>query len=354
MNFVLKLAKEANAAHKKACALADEAVDTASAAARVRVPKGIKVSDLTPAQIALNEVSTLNASTNSADLVIITNHAFATAAASLQSARAAQGIKTVVVDAQNVYDEFSYGVHGPEAIRSFLQRASTTWATHPKWVVLLGDASFDPRNYLSMGAFDFVPTKLVPTQYLKSASDDWFTDFSGTATSVIPVGRIPVRTADEANAVISKLVRRTTTPPSGPWASTVTLISDRVNGVPFDKGTDQLALLVSAPYQKNRVSFASLSDPTTAVLNAFTNGNLLTNYLGHGSVEIWSDYVFTSTNAATLTNGDKLPFVVTMNCLNGYFHDVYSESLAEALLRAPNGAVAVWASRKRRCRGESS
>jgi len=300
---------------------------------------------LPPAQVALNEVSTLNAATNAADLVIITNHAFATAAASLQSARAAQGIKTVVVDAQNVYDEFSYGVHGPEAIRSFLQRANTSWTSHPKWVVLLGDASFDPRNYLGMGAFDFVPTKLVPTQYLKTASDDWFTDFSGTATAVIPVGRIPVRTADEANAVISKLVRRTTTPPSGPWASTVTLISDRVNGVPFETGSDQLAQLVVPPYQTNRLSFASLSDPSTAVVNAFTNGNLLTNYLGHGSVEIWSDYVFTSTAAASLANGDKLPFVVTMNCLNGYFHDVYTESLAEALLKNANGgAIGVWSS----------
>jgi len=34
-----------------------------------------------------------------------------------------------------------------------------------------------------------------------------------------------------------------------------------------------------------------------------------------------------------------------LNCLNGYFHDVYTLSLAEALLKAPNGgAVAVWAS----------
>ena len=169
-----------------------------------------------------------------------------------------------------MYDEFSYGVHGPEAIRSFLQRANTSWTAHPKWVVLLGDASFDPRNYLGMGSFDFLPTKLVPSFYLKTASDDWFTDFNGTATSAIPVGRIPVRTADEANAIISKLVRRTTTPPAGPWSSSVTLISDRVNGVPFDKGADQLALLIGAPYQKNRVSFGSLSDPTTAVLNAPT------------------------------------------------------------------------------------
>jgi hypothetical protein len=34
-----------------------------------------------------------------------------------------------------------------------------------------------------------------------------------------------------------------------------------------------------------------------------------------------------------------------MNCLNGFFHDVYTESLAETLTKAPDGgAVAVWAS----------
>ncbi len=34
-----------------------------------------------------------------------------------------------------------------------------------------------------------------------------------------------------------------------------------------------------------------------------------------------------------------------MDCLNGFFHDVYTESLAESLLLSKNGgAVAVWAS----------
>ena len=86
-------------------------------------------------------------------------------------------------------------------------------------------------------------------------------------------------------------------------------------------------------------------NPTTAITNAFNSGSLLTNYVGHGSVEIWSSYVFDSNMAAALTNGDKLPFVVTMNCLNGYFHDMFTESLAEALQKSPNGgAIGVWAS----------
>jgi len=40
-----------------------------------------------------------------------------------------------------------------------------------------------------------------------------------------------------------------------------------------------------------------------------------------------------------------LAFVVSMTCLNGFFQDVYSDSLAEALMKSSQGgAVGVWAS----------
>jgi hypothetical protein len=46
-----------------------------------------------------------------------------------------------------------------------------------------------------------------------------------------------------------------------------------------------------------------------------------------------------------LVNGMRLPFFVSMTCLNGFFQDPYAEPLAEALLKAPQGgAIAVWTS----------
>jgi hypothetical protein len=296
-----------------------------------------------PSQIVVNVGSTLNAAKNAADLVIITNKAFASAAASLKAARDAQGISTTIADVQNVYDEFSYGAHGPDAIRAFLQRAKTSWTKAPRYAILLGDSSFDPRNYYGMGNVDLVPTKLIATAYLKTASDDWFADWNDTGLAQIAIGRIPVRTADEAAAVVNKLVHRASV--TGPWMKNVSIITDRTNGVPFTVAGDQLAALVPATFTTNRVSFAATPNPSQAVLDSFNNGALLTNYIGHGSVEIWSSDVFSSTAAAALTNGDKLPFVVTMNCLNGYFHDLFQESLGEALLKNGNGgAIGAWAS----------
>ncbi len=298
---------------------------------------------LAPAQVAYNEPSTWNAVTNAANLVILTNRSFLAAANSLKSARIAQGYATAVVDVQNVYDEFSYGHHSSQALRDFLQR-TRSWKTAPKYAILLGDASFDPRNYLGFGSYDFVPTKLVPTEYMKTASDDWFADFSGTGIPSIAIGRIPARTPEEAAAMIAKLTARTA-PPTDAWAKKVVVVSDWANGYPFDAAADSIAAGIPSSYTTERISIATTPSADTAITNAFNSGSLLMNYIGHGSVEIWSNGYFGSWTASALTNGNRLPFVVSMNCLNGYYHDLFTESLAEALMKNPNGgAIGVWAS----------
>ena len=81
------------------------------------------------------------------------------------------------------------------------------------------------------------------------------------------------------------------------------------------------------------------------VLDAINRGPLLVNYFGHGSVGVWRGNLLNATDARELTNGTRLPLFVAMNCLNGFFHDVYAESLAESLMAAADGgALAVWAS----------
>ena len=60
---------------------------------------------------------------------------------------------------------------------------------------------------------------------------------------------------------------------------------------------------------------------------------------------MWRGNLLTATDARGLTNQEHLPLFVMMNCLNGYFQDTATDSLAEALMKAERGgAVAVWAS----------
>ena len=67
---------------------------------------------------------------------------------------------------------------------------------------------------------------------------------------------------------------------------------------------------------------------------------------GHGSEEQWAGAnIFDTSSVSSLTNGSQLPVFLIMNCLNGFFQDVYAQPLGVTLLLAPNGGgVAVLAS----------
>jgi hypothetical protein len=161
------------------------------------------------------------------------------------------------------------------------------------------------------------------------------------------VGRLPVRTVGEANLVISKIVNfdPTNVPQSALF------VADTQGSYYFNfeqANTDVQALLPSSMTVEtvNRRTEPSDAVAKADVVNKFNQGQALVNYSGHGNVNTWTGgSIFTSADAKASTNGNKLPFVVVMDCLNGFFHDPNGEGLAEALLKAPNGgAVAAFAS----------
>ncbi len=290
---------------------------------------------LSNAELALNRPSSWSDGKSGADLLIITNPLFSSAASSLVAAKQREGVRAAVVDIDDVYDESNFGVRDPQAIRAFLRNAAQ-WKTPPRWVLLLGDASFDPRNYLEMGAYDFVPTMLMPTAYMKTASDDALTDFDGDGIADIPVGRIPARTAADASLVVNRIASRGT--PSGPWASNALFIAEPASDFDFPAAARAAAGKLP-PSIASRVIGSN-------VASAMNDGALLVDFIGHGSVELWGEpLLYTSADATASTNANRLPFVVAMTCLTGFFHDLYTTSMAEALLQAPNGgAIAVWGS----------
>jgi hypothetical protein len=212
--------------------------------------------------------------------------------------------------------------------------------------MLLGDASMDPRNYFGffgLGSVDYVQTKLLPTTLMKTASDDWFTDFNNDDIADLPIGRIPVRTPEEASLVIAKITSRGT--PSGTWSKNALFVTDAPSDYDFPGVAATLTKLLPASITGRTIDFSRTSSAHSDVVTAMNGGALMAMYIGHASVEMWADNVFLSADANALTNNNRLPVVFAMNCLNGYFHDIFTESMAEALLRAPNGgAVGVWAS----------
>ena len=291
-----------------------------------------------PAAIVPNEPSAWYRYTG-ADLVIVSHHDFMGSMTPLQTLREQEGLRVALVDIEDLYDEFSFGMKTPSALKAFMTQVRS-WRRPPHYLLLVGDASFDPKNYLNLGSFDFVPTKLVDATYLETASDDWFVDARNDLIPDIPVGRLPVRTPDEAALVVEKLTGYAQTR----QGTTALLVADHATDddvFDYPAASDAVGALLPADITTHTFSRGSADDGTlkASFITALNQGPLFVNYVGHGSEELWRGDILTTTDADTLINGYRLPFVAAMTCLNGLFQDVYDESLAEALLLAPKGGA---------------
>ncbi|MFL6247614.1 MAG: C25 family cysteine peptidase, partial [Thermoanaerobaculia bacterium] len=294
-----------------------------------------------PASIAANRPSTISARGNAADFVILSHAKFIDALAPLVAQRKAQGIDTVVVDVEDVYDEYGYGSKSPDAIRDFLRSTQTRWRKAPRFAMLVGDASFDPRNYVGYGDLDLVPTRYLPTIYMKVASDDWLVDFDGDGLPNIYLGRLSVRTEADAQALVDKIVSYT--PPA---TKRVLMVVDQDDPT-FSFADAAIGVRHAIPSTLAVENFEiDWSVDRAGLFSALNRNPSIVNYIGHGSIEGWSNTsILMSEDMSLLAGSGSTPFYVMMTCLNAMFGDVYSTSLGEALLRTPNGgAVAVWAS----------
>lgn len=260
----------------------------------------------------------------------------------LKALQQGQGLQVAVVDVEDLYDEFSDGHKTPYAVQDFLSYAAGQWASAPRFVLFVGHASLDPKNHLGFGDSDFVPTKLIDTQLMETASDDWFADSDGNGLTEMAVGRLPVRTTQEAERLVAKILAYD----AGGGGSGVLLVSGANDGFDFEGANDQLWELLPANLAVEEINRGQLDADTakSQLVASLNRGPALVNYAGHGSVDLWGGNLFTADDARRLSNGNGLSVFVSMTCLNGYFQDAALESLAQALMNAQDGgAVAVWA-----------
>jgi len=300
----------------------------------------------TPAGIRANQPSSWSRS-GGYDFVIISHGDFIDSLSSLETLRRSQGLSVGVVDIEDVYDEFNFGMKSPQALKDFLSHAGSSWSRQPRFVLLVGDASYDPRNFLGYGELDFVPTKLIDTVHLETASDDWFVDFDNDGLPEMAIGRLPVQTAEEAATVVSKMIGYEK---SGEKKEAL-LVADRVDRAgdfDFDAASEEVRALLPTPILVRKIfrgQFSSDAQAKAELLGGINQGPLLVNFMGHGSLEVWRGGLLTTDDAENLINGLHLPLFVNMTCLNGFFQAPYADSMAEALLKAQGGgAIAIWAS----------
>jgi len=305
----------------------------------------------------------------SADLLIIYPTAFENAAQQLATHRRNHSnyeVTTVLVE--EIYNEFSSGSQDPTAIRDFVKMVADR---SPKfnYLLLLGDGSFDFKNLKNLPEpSGFIPVfetdeSLEPIEgfptddYYALLSDNEGGNLRGAID--IAVGRVPVKTPEEANAVIRKIINYDTNPKTlGNWRLKQTFMADDEDNSLHQRQANGISTTVDTKYDVynvNKIFLDAFQQITTpggerypsakeALNNEIFKGILVLNYLGHGGAKGWTqERVLEKSDITGWTNFNKLPLMVTATCsFTGYDDPNFVSSGEEALLNPNGGAMGLF------------
>ena len=290
--------------------------------------------------------SGLKSAGNQADYLLIAPRAFLAAAQSLLARRADQGLTARAIAFEEISDEFGHGQPSAEAIKSFLAYAFQSWARpSPRYVLLLGDSTYDPRNFTGTSQASPLPALWTKTSYLWTVSDPELAAVNGEdALPDLAIGRLPAATVEQAQRLVDKLIAWED---SGQGLSgAAALVADNPDlAGDFDANIDDIGRSFLQGRAVSTLKLSHLGAQTRpAIQDAMNSGLSLLSYVGHGGAAVWaSENVWNSWDAPSLQSQSQQPLLLTMNCLNGYFVAPAFDSLAESLLKAEGrGAIAAF------------
>ena len=324
-------------------------VETANGALRFRVEAGHRYwvgsdSALFSPRVSPVQPSGLKSAVSQADYLLIAPRAFLAAAEPLLQRRADQGLQARAVAFEEIADEFGRGQPSAEAIQGFLSYAFHSWARpSPRYVLLLGDSSYDPRNFMGTSQPSPLPALWTRTSYLWTVSDPLLAAVNGDdSLPDLAIGRLPAATVEQAQALVEKLIAWED---SGQGlAGQATLVADNPDlAGDFEADVRDITQSFLASRNPQQLLLSQLGAGTRpAIQDALNAGLSYLSYVGHGGAAVWaSENVWNSWDAASLQAQSQQPLLVTMNCLNGYFVAPAFDSLAESLLKAEGrGAIA--------------
>ena len=291
-----------------------------------------------------------------ADWIAITHADFMTEARRLGDYRRAQGLRVLVVDVEDLYRQFGSGLYQPAAIRDYLAHALTWPGPAPSYAVLVGDGNWNFKQVpgYTPGEVTYIPPFLGfldPYQGEIPADNQYATLVGDDPIPDIALGRLPVRTQSEAALVVDKIMEHETRliyPLE--WQHTMTFLADNPDaGGDYHFQSDQVAALLPPFFNAYKIYYTPGSTLTIpgVVIDAFNAGATLFSYRGHGSLNYWAGgpALFSTGVIPQLTNRERPPVILTMDCLDTYFAYPGNPALSEALLRyEAGGSVAHWGS----------
>ena len=306
---------------------------------------------LLPDSVKKNSNSDLRNTSKGADYIIISHPDFLSAAEKLKNFRETNFPDTSIVTPRieivkidDIYNEFSFGLLDPYAIKNFISYAFNNWESPaPTYIVLLGDMSYDYRNLIQGSRPNFIPS--IPyhaSTYGQAASDNSFVTVKGDDHwPDLAIGRLSCENLDEANILVDKIVNYPND--SGKkWKQNVLLISSGLDRedeelMKFNQANmtlDKTYLIPNGIASTKIFRYPNSNYPEEAqyegegpeIRAGFNEGAILANYYGHGGGYQW-DLVFNNDDIYQLENEGRLPFISSVTCYTAHFdnQDVFGE-----------------------------
>lgn len=281
-------------------------------------------------------------------------------------------LTSLVVTTEQIYNEFSSGKLDPTAIRDFVKYLNDKQPNQLKYLLLFGDTSYDYKNNGKMVSAtqiaNFIPTyesreSASPIYsyssddyfgFLKAGDGEWTENYNGNHDLVIGVGRLPVKTVEEAETVVRKLLYYSTKKTYGDWRQKVCFVADDGDANIHQQDADDLSKIIKEKAPQIDIkklfidSFAQNSNPTgqlapeinKTIAQNVNDGILILNYTGHGGVSGWAEeQILTIGDILNWRNIDNMPLLVTATCEFGRTDDPNVVSGAELAALSPRGGA---------------
>jgi hypothetical protein len=271
------------------------------------------------------------------DYLVIAPKKFQLALSPLINLRQEQGLATLIVTPQQIYDSFNSGTPSVDSIQKFIQSIDQKNPGKLEHLLLVGDYTYEIVNYQEF--LGFVPSIFISSGLSGETISDYpYTDLNADLIPDLSVGRIPATTSEQVTAWVEKVILYERSIPSD-WNQIIT-ISDP-SDTNFTVFADSFLIPFMGEYKTQLYNAPGLHE----IQEIFQSSYALVTYFGHGSIDLWGkEKILSIPMLSELPKSPAPPLIISFSCLNGYFIHPQKISLAEGLLFHPGGgAIGIFA-----------
>jgi Peptidase family C25 len=206
-------------------------------------------------------------------------------------------------------------------------------------VVLLGDDTFDPRDFGGVGNTSYVPSLYGwDGVFGRVPSETHFADTDGDGRPDVGIGRLPARTAAEADLLVEKTERFGESGGAGGHLIAV----DQSVGADISfrgEGESLGARLPSGSVTFVDVAAQGVTAARLRLIEGLKRGSLTASYFGHGGFDLWSNQgLLRNADAAALEGTGGQTVLFSWTCETQWYVSE-GRTISEELLFVPGGGA---------------